>query len=268
MFEEADGLVGLTLTGLMSRSWDAWDGASGAGVSVEGSMPILYFGDLLEYQNSPLRVVTVGLNPSGEEFPVDSRYTRFPGASGARHDPHRHCQALNAYFEKYPYRWFDNFKPVLLGLDASYTTDAGSTALHTDICSPVATSPTWSDLGDDTKDRLMEHGVPLWHDLIRYLRPHMIVISVAKKHLSRIEFRAQSPWEVIHAITDKEDGTQRAQPYPVMARWHDLGGHSALLVYGAAAQTPFGTVSHVDRRIIGEVANTHRDLRGPSAAAN
>lgn len=112
----------------------------------------------------------------------------------------------------------------------------------------------------------MEHGVPLWHDLIRYLRPHVIVISVAKKLLSRIEFSLSRDWEVIHTVTHKTDGTERAQPYPVMARWHDIGGQSALLVYGRAAQTPFGTVTHHDKYAIGEVANTYRDLSPPAPA--
>lgn len=256
-FEEAEGTIGCDLRELISRSWDAWDHASDAGVGVQDSMPILYFGDLLAYENSLLRVVTVGLNPSDAEFPSGNRYERFPGASGARDDPVQYFEALNGYFETNSYQWFDNFEQVLGGLGASYTHKAASTALHTDICSPVATDPTWSHLDDDAKDRLLKHGVPLWHDLIRFLRPHVIVISVAKRHLSQIDFPAVSTCEPIHTVTNNKDGTHKAQPYGVMARWHDIGEQSALLVYGKPAQTPFGTIAHNDKRIIGEVAKTY-----------
>ncbi|MDE0320460.1 MAG: hypothetical protein OXH86_06925 [Acidimicrobiaceae bacterium] len=259
-FEEAEGTIGCELRELISRSWDAWDAASDAGVGVDGSMPILYFGDLLAYQNSILRVVTVGLNPSGAEFPSGDRYARFPGASGVRHGPVRYFEALNAYFETNPYRWFNNYEHALRGLGASYTPNAESTALHTDICSPVATVPTWSSLDDDTKDRLLGDGVPLWHDLIRFLRPQVIVMSVAKRLLSQVDFHAESTCDPIHTVTNNKDGAERIQPYVVTARWHDIGEQSALLVYGKPAQTPFGTITHNDKRIIGEVAKTYYDI--------
>ena len=54
-----------------------------------------------------------------------------------------------------------------------------STALHTDICSPVATNPTWSKLPKADQETLEMYGLPLWHDLLDQLRPHIVVISVA-----------------------------------------------------------------------------------------
>ena len=41
------------------------------------SIPIFFFGDLIKYQRSDLKVITVGLNPSHNEFPTYSRFTRF-----------------------------------------------------------------------------------------------------------------------------------------------------------------------------------------------
>lgn len=253
------------LHGLIDQSWDAWDTASSAGVGAEGSMPILYFGDLLEYQNSIFRVVTVGLNPSGEEFPSGDRTARFPVAAGvSRRDPYRYSQALNQYFVQDPYRWFDNYAKVLGGLGVSYTTDTASTALHTDICSPVATAPTWIGLDNHSKDRLLEDGVPLWHELIRFLRPDVIVMSVAKEHLNRIAFPAISDAEPIHTIARKGDGAKRNQPYAVMARWHDIDGRPALLIHARAAQTPFGTVTHHDKHQIGQVTKTYYGVTRPA----
>lgn len=58
------------------------------GIRVDPSIPILYFGDLTAYENSPKRIVTVALNPSNVEFPSPStrfpmaaRWDRFPGGS-------------------------------------------------------------------------------------------------------------------------------------------------------------------------------------------
>jgi hypothetical protein len=48
---------------------------------VTPSMPILYFGNLPAYRSSPLRVVTVGLNPSRLEFPKAGPWSRFPAAA-------------------------------------------------------------------------------------------------------------------------------------------------------------------------------------------
>lgn len=261
MFEEADGLISDELSELINRSWEAWGNASDAGVGVEESIPILYFGNLIEYQNSLLRVVTVGLNPSGEEFPFGDRQARFRSPRSAlRGDAHRYIEDLNRYFETNPYRWFDGYKKILRGLGASYRTDAESTALHTDICSPVATTPTWSYLDSDTKNRLLGDGVPLWHDLIRFLRPHVIVMSVAREHLARIDFPVVRDWEALHSVTDKSNGEPRKSPYAVAAHWHDIEEQPALLVFGAAAQTPFGSLSDHDKQQVGETTKTYYDV--------
>ena len=94
---------------------------------------------------STLRVLTVGLNPSLQEFPADRPFSRFPldeGTAGRGRD--HYLYALSSYFRTDPYRaWFRAFEPLLNGAGASYYEGFTSTALHTDICSPVATDPTW-----------------------------------------------------------------------------------------------------------------------------
>lgn len=42
-------------------------------------MPILWFGNLPAYSESKLKVVTVGINPSNQEFPEDPKDFRFNG---------------------------------------------------------------------------------------------------------------------------------------------------------------------------------------------
>ncbi len=120
---------------------------------VASSIPIPYFGDLASYLASPLRVLTAALNPSNGEFP--DKTPRFDVGKGIKGPAELEAQ-LSAYFRCNPYsRWFRSFEPVLNGLGASYggkmmKGEYASTALHVDMCSPIATSPTWSRLTSKT----------------------------------------------------------------------------------------------------------------------
>lgn len=201
--------------------------------------PILFFGDLDAYRTSPLRVVTVGLNPSAREFPVPDPWLRFPDAHG------RYQDALSGYFQTAPLEWFSCFREVLRGLSSSYGKEAQNRALHTDICSVVPTSPTWSGLPREAQRDLASRGLPLWEDLMAELRPHVIVASVRYAWLERISFLPMSDWEPVHVV-------QRQQPYLVEGRRLQLpDGTTTLLVRGRAANTPFGTVKNIDRYSIG-----------------
>ena len=74
---------------------------------------------------------------------------------------------MSAYFCTDPYRsWFNTFEPLLNGLGASYYQGGGSRGLHTDICSPVATDPTWRCLDEVDRAALVADGGPLWHMLL------------------------------------------------------------------------------------------------------
>ena len=228
-------------------------------------MPILFFGDLPAYLDSPRRVVTVGLNPSHCEFPDGSRARRFPGAVGIdQSDTAQYLQALNEYFRQNPYdKWFDNYAKVLRGADTGYKPGAVSTALHTDICSPVATSPTWNDLGEATQSLLLANGAPLWRKLIRYLQPDVILMSVAWTHTKRVNFPALSNWETIHKVHRYADGTPRSRPYEVIARWHDIDGHAVMLVFGQARRKPV-FVADAHKPHIGERIKDHYEATVPS----
>ena len=158
----------------VALAWRAFDRASGLSSRVTPAAPILFFGDLDAHLTSPLRVLTVGLNPSLHEFPNDKPFLRFPlaGDCGDR-EPGHHLDAMSAYFRTQPYRsGLGAFERVLNGLGSSYYAgESASTALHTDICSPVATNPTWNDLVSAVRSTLEEDGGPLWHTLLEVLRP-------------------------------------------------------------------------------------------------
>jgi hypothetical protein len=237
---------------LSSASWQVYREAVelGIGALVRPTIPFLFFGDDERYVSSPLKVVTVGLNPSRLEFPSGDPFLRFPAARQI--DPRQpaldaHLAALRAYFRVRPYNaWFrPAFEPILNGLAASYYDGmAPSTALHTDIWSPLATDPTWTRLGN-VGAALAIAGVELWHRLIERLAPDVILISVARHHLDKIRFPKLGGWDSVHSI-------ERKNPFTVQAvRLEVVPLKPTLLVFGRAANLPFGTVSARDKLTIG-----------------
>ncbi len=244
----------MSLSHALALAKCAFDRAVGRPWCVTPAVPILFFGNLAAYRTSPVRVLTVGLNPSLHEFPRDEPLRRFPLAEGSLdREPSGYLEAMSAYFRTAPYRaWFNAFEPLLNGMGASYYDDGASTALHTDICSPVATDPTWSRLDKTARAILEADGGPLWHVLLEELRPQIVVMSVARKHLERIEFAPLTDWRIIHSFERQADGNLRSRPYQLRTRWHDVSGEAALIAFGAAAQTPFGTLAASQKREAGE----------------
>ena len=240
---------------LVRQAERAFDRASMRKCCVTPAVPILFFGDLDAYRSSPFRVLTVGLNPSLHEFPAGEPFRRFPLAEdNCGQEPSRYLDAMSAYFRTDPYRgWFGAFEPLLNGVGASYYNGGASTALHTDICSPVATNPTWSQLDKTDHAALEADGGPLWHMLLEELRPQIVALSVAKSHLERIEFAPKTGWERIHAFTRTGNGDLRSRPYEVCIRWYEVGCERTLFVFGPAAQKPFGLLADDQKRKAGEL---------------
>ena len=184
------------------------------------------------------------------EFPDTDRFFRFPAArySGSRPpETPRFLRALANYFREQPYdAWFKPaFKELLCGMGASHY-DGADTALHTDICSPLATEPTWSRLRSE-RAVLERDGVELWHRLVQRLEPEVILISVARQHLEKIRFRHVGAWRTLYTV-------ERDNPFLVEAiHLEVIPGKRTLLVFGQAANLPFGTVSGADKRKIGAV---------------
>ena len=236
-------------------AWQAFDRAADRTCRVTPAVPILFFGDLDAYRASPLRVVTVGLNPSRKEFPAGEPFRRFPLAEGSRdREGPSYLDAMSAYFRTDPYRgWFNAFEPLLNGLGASFYKGGASTALHTDICSPVATDPTWSRLDKTDRAALEADGGPLWRILLEELRPQIVAISVAKGHLKRIRFVPGTDWKIIHTFDRKADGVLRSRPYQIRTRWYNVGGERSLFGFGTAALKPFQLIADCQKRKTGQL---------------
>src|SRR4051812_7516335 len=62
---------------LAQKAWEAYD-ACAADYVLKPSIPMLFFGNGSAYRKSAQRIITVGKNPSPEEFPEDDRFMRFP----------------------------------------------------------------------------------------------------------------------------------------------------------------------------------------------
>ncbi len=142
---------------------------------VKPSIPIVWFGNLEKYRSSKGRIVTVALNPSLQEFPVDAA-PRF-NVNAAM--PQELVPTLNRYFLDNPYKkWFGAFEFVLNCLDATYYEANGQlprTAIHIDIYSAIATNPTWGKLTSDQRQKLSR--TDLFSKLLSVLDPNMIVFS-------------------------------------------------------------------------------------------
>jgi hypothetical protein len=249
------------LNALVRTSWQIYAKFERQPFLVKPSIPILFFGDSDRYFSSRLRVITLGLNPSRVEFPEPDRFLRFESARGVYprilegtcYD--QYLRALKGYFQtppNHPYEpWFNSFEPLLRGLDCSYYGAVTNTAVHTDICSPLATDPTWCNLPDEAQHRLFECGTPLWHSLVEWLSPDLIIASLARAHLRRVSFPRLADWRVVYTV-------ERNNPYVLeVAKVRVRHGSSTSLAFGKAANTPFGTVSNVDKGKIGRALKSH-----------
>lgn len=238
---------------LIQRTLAYYDKFKSENVVVTPSLPILYFGDLEGYKNSELKVITVGKNPSNNEFRVtkteEYSFVRFPSWDENKRNL---IDSLNPYFIINPLKqWFSCFEPILNGISASYyPAKRENIALHTDICSPLATNPTWSKLPKEKQKMLYEEGFFIWKDLIEELQPDVMFVSVP-----RVLFKSifSSNGKELLVFKEKKDGTMRKRVYTVESYKYILRNNKCVkVVFGQAANKPFDTISDKQKLIIGE----------------
>lgn len=215
-------------------------------------LPIKWFGDREAYQKSDVKIITVGLNPSDKEFreKVDYPFTtdlRFPDYIDG--DEASLEKAWNRYFEKNPYRqWFDSgFEPILNGMGASYYSGKGfnNRALHTDICSPWATYPTWSKLPASDQGSLIKTGFPEWQKLVNELEPDIILFSIPQKYVKMLKM---GPLDELCRITATKSGEQRKKPVIIQKGMYG----KSLAVFGRTRNVPFGSLGKEQKEELGK----------------
>ncbi len=222
---------------------------------VLAELPILYFGDLEAYEKSDLKVISVGKNPSNNEFregneqSYSSKY-RFPKWKAKQENLE---ETLNAYFEENPLKWFSCFEPLLNGLETSYYRgEQKNQAIHTDVCTPLATDPTWSKLDKGLKKELFAEGLAIWNALVELLQADVIVVSIPKKLFEEV-FKCYNLKLVKSiALEEKKDGTKRAHPY-ISSIYEGIlkSGKPFKLLFGQAANIPFGLISNEQKKNLG-----------------
>lgn len=234
------------------------------------TIPIDWFGNRNEYEQSDIRIVTVGLNPSDMEFKRDKNATtydvsyRFPSA--IVENSATYPKAWNEYFTCNPYNWFNNFERVLQGAGASYGGHSPEgigehdhphrRAIHTDLCSSEATLPTWSQLPHAEKRAIAKVGIPRWQEQMKQLRPDIIILSVAKEYWSKLPITDISD---LYVITETKNGTKRE--HPVVIRKGCYNG--ALVILGVTRNTPFGSVCKEEQKHIGElILQAFNEIKG------
>ena len=182
------------LTSLLNRTLEYYPEIQDRDYVVKPAIPILYFGDVNAYFESEIKIITVGKNPSSIEFCRKKgepySFLRFPNWQ----EKQDYAAALNSYFECKPYKsWFGSYEVILNGINASYYISSNqiNRVIHTDICSPIATNPTWTKLSGDTQQELFDTGFQLWKDLIDILQPDIVLLSFAKQWLEELELKSK-----------------------------------------------------------------------------
>lgn len=160
------------------------------------AIPILWFGDLNEYKESPVRILTVGINPSDREFKDNKGNInfdfRFYGSTEIDLNNPNYCDytdILNRYFkdgsQSHPYmRWFNKNEAALNGLGASYFGGNNMlTSIHIDLRAPIATPIKWSDIEDiDAYNR----GISIFKEVVNELQPDIMLMPISiDNHISK-----------------------------------------------------------------------------------
>ena len=233
------------------------------------TIPIDWFGNRNEYEQSDIRIVTVGLNPSDMEFKRDKNATtydvsyRFPSA--IVENSATYPKAWNEYFTHNPYNWFYNFERVLQGAGASYggklpeeiggQDHPNRRAIHTDLCSSYATAPTWSKLPREEQKTIAKEGILRWKEQLEQLQPDIIITAIAQKYWRELPITDISD---LYVITETKDGKER---HPFIIRKGNYNG--VLVILGITQNTPFGSVCKEEQKHIGElILQAFREMKG------
>ncbi len=214
------------------------------------TIPIHWFGDRVAYNRSKIRIVTVGLNPSDKEFRNNNRESFNIGLRFQDYEEKGLEAVYNNYFEYNPYSWFKSFECILNGLDASYYSEKGmpNRVLHTDSCSPWATDPTWSKLPNQEKKNLMEneHGFEQWKQLIRQLKPDIILFSIPEEYIKKLDLENER--SVFVTISNDKKGVPRKKSVVIEK---GVYGRS-LAIFGRTWNVPFGALGEDQKKDLGQ----------------
>lgn len=171
---------------------------------VKPSIPIVWFGDMEAYKKSKIKVITIAINPSNNEFPNgadgEPSFSRFLKAKElykkdtlSQDDKILLAQTLNSYFKNEPYmKWFKRFEKPLNVLDVSYK-NGENIALYIDIYTALATNPTWGSLDEIQQNKIIS--INLFEKLLDYLKPDVMIYSANYEEFKRIFLEQGQNWQ-------------------------------------------------------------------------
>ena len=180
------------LTEIINKYWEDYVEHKNLDIVVKPSIPIIWFGDLVAYKNSDLKVVTVAINPSDDEFKNTKKeisFNRFPYAEKLTekekldvNDRVTLIKSYNDYFTVDPYpNFFERgYEKVLEIFSTSYGYNKSvSKAIHIDCISALATDLNWSQLKDKQESiRNIDFFENVFEKmLLDYLEPDIIILS-------------------------------------------------------------------------------------------
>ena len=140
-------------------------------------IPILFFGDIKKYSENNIKVLTIGQNPSRDEFPDSfERFKNFAYFASkstlTKSEFEKYQQMLQKYFYYNPYRrWFSQFNWYLEQFSSSYEEGA----IHIDLYSTLATSPTWGGLTQ--KEQNIVSQTTVFEKLFDFLNPDIVLCN-------------------------------------------------------------------------------------------
>lgn len=223
-------------------------------------MPIPYFGNIRAFMQLPRnrRIITVAANPNKNTQPSLVMVQ-------ARLNADQTEERLSGYFVQRRIGaprwrgWFSNYENILNGLEMSYWSE-DYPALHTDMYSPIATDPTWGDLGPEDKEYFKQAGIPIFFELLSLLDPRLIIVSLARGAMDDLHNRLADSWgerrmmDTLCTFEEYGNGDPRDPPFEV--HWKTFtkkGGEKISVVSGASMRgRPFGSISSEQRQRIGE----------------
>ena len=212
---------------------------------VSPSIPVVWFGDIEKYQQSPKRILTISLNPSLHEFPQSPEQPRFDIVDFSNSNAiDALYTTLNRYFYNNPYKnWFKKYNKLMSVLDCSYGgqySNKTNTAIHIDIYTAIATDPVFGKLTPPQKEHIQNPD--LFDRLFELLDPDIVLISVNEKIFKK------------HFNNYFEAYTFR---YGKKSKIKGYLKENQKLIFGTNSNgIPFGSISEaIAQKVIAEIAN-------------
>lgn len=228
-------------------------------------IPILWFGNIHAYEKSEHRIVSVGLNPSEMEFREGKSLKRkgewsmwrfrkaseiaVRGGLMSKSDVQNYKDALNQYFNGYSTtkataykKWFSNWKCILHGLRASFDPkEADNTAIHTDFCTPLATTDGWGDLAPAIKQKLCADatGKKLWRNLLMILKPDLVLTCNKEEIVEQMVEALGFDKDHCYVLEEEKKFCPLLTSHPVIHSWGAVSGYETHLLAAPVSGSPW-----------------------------